>query len=293
MTSTAQRRQGWRWGYLAPAAVIYALFVLYPLGQTIWYSFFEWNGITAATWVGFGNYVEAVTSPRILGSLSHSLVFVVFYALLPIAIGLFLAGIFTRIRVRGMTFFRAVLFVPQVLSTVIVAVSWRWLYAEDGPINAVLRAVGLDSITRAWLGEFDTALPSIGLIGTWVEYGLCMVLFIAGTQKIPAEQFEAARLDGAGAVREFFAVTLPNLRGEIAVAMVLTMTFALRNFDIVWNTTTGGPGNSTSVPSMYIYEGAFITRHVGDAAAIGVLLSLLVLTVTSVILGVVRRKEDA
>lgn len=281
----------WRYAFVLPALVVYAIFVLWPLVQTVQISFYDWNGITLATPVGVQNYVDVLTDPSNRRALSHSIVFVFFYSLLPTAIGLLFAGIMSRIRIYGLTFFRAVLFMPQVLSTVVVAVAWRWMYADQGPINEALRAVGADGIT--WLGSFAFALPAVGLIGTWVMFGLCMVLFIAGVQKIPGELYEAARLDGAGPVREFFTVTLPGLRGEVMVALVFTLTIALRNFDIVWNTTRGGPGESTTVPSVYIYEGAFISRDMGQAAAITVLLTVMILAVTAAIIFSFREKDPA
>lgn len=290
--SGSWRGSSWVYIFIGPALAVYALFVLYPLAQTAWVSLFDWDGITLARWVGFGNYHRALADPAIHRALSHSVVFVAFYALLPTAAGLALAGVFASIQVRGMTFFRAVLFVPQVLATVVVAVSWRWIYAADGPLNSAMGLVGLHGLTRAWLGDFTFALPSIGMIGTWVMYGLCMVLFIAGLQKIPREIYESARIDGAGPVREFRSVTLPGLRGEMLVALIFTVTIALRNFDIVWNTTAGGPGDTTTVPSIYIYQGAFITRDVGYAAAIGVLLTLLILAITAVLSGLFRPQGD-
>lgn len=290
--SVAPRRvELWRYAYLLPALAVYATFVLWPLGKTVQISFYEWDGLTVATPVGLGNYVETLTNPEIIGALAHSLVFVVFYCLLPIAIGLLLAGVMARIRITGLTFFRAVLFLPQILSTVVVAVAWRWLYSDLGPLNALLRMFGFDG--AAWLGHFTYALPAVGLIGTWIMFGLCMVLFIAGVQKIPTELYEAARMDGCGAIREFQTVTLPGLRGEIMVALIFTLTIALRNFDIVWNTTRGGPGESTTVPSVYIYEGAFITRELGQAASISVLLTILILTITAGIIGVFRDRDTA
>lgn len=285
------RNNAWAYGFIAPAVVFYGVFVLWPLVQTIQISFYRWDGVTAATAVGLDNYTRAVTNPQIIQALGHSLVFFLFYALLPIIIGLGFAGIAARTRIRGLTFFRAALFVPQILSTVVVAVAWRWIYDIDGPFNAVLRLVGLESWTRSWLGEFDTALPSVGLIGTWIMYGLCLVLFIAGVQKIPRETFEAARIDGAGPFREFFTVTLPALRGEIMFAMIFTVTIALRNFDIVWNTTSGGPGDRTKVPSVYIYQAAFATRDIGSSAAIGVLLTILILGVTGIIILTMRERD--
>lgn len=277
--------------YLAPAAVFYCLFVLRPLGQTAWVSLFHWDGITLGRWAGLDNYTALLDDPRIPAAMGHSLVFLAFYALLPVAIGLGLAGLISRIKVRGLAFFRAVLFLPQILATVVVAVSWRWVYDIDGPLNAALRAVGLGSLARAWLGDYSTALPAVGVIGSWVMFGLCMVLFLAGVQKIPVELYEAARLDGCGPIREFFTVTLPALRGEISIALVLTITYALRNFDLVWNTTAGGPGSSTTVPSVFIYQGAFLTREVGVASAISICLTAVVLVVTAVIIRLVRGKE--
>ncbi len=288
-TASRHPRAWWRLAFLAPALGWYAVFVLWPLGQTVRISFYDWNGLTTATPVGLGNYRDALTEPRIREALGHSLVFLGFYCLLPIAIGLLLAGVMSRVRIRWLTAFRAVLFVPQVLSAVVVAVAWRWMYAEDGPINSLLAAVGAQR--RTWLGDFTLALPSVGFIGTWVMFGLCMVLFIAGIQKIPVELFESARLDGCGPVREFFVVTLPALRGEIMVAMVFTLTVALRNFDIVWNTTRGGPGSSTTVPSVFIYQGAFVSRELGFAAAVSVLLTVVILSITAVVIGLFRAEE--
>ncbi|MGK5632336.1 carbohydrate ABC transporter permease [Streptomyces sp. URMC 123] len=286
------RRQHWpAYLYLLPGAVFYALFVLRPLLTTAWVSLFDWDGLTLGRWAGWDNYTALLRDPVLRDALAHSLIFIVFYALLPVAVGLALTGLMTRVRVRGLSFFRAVLFVPQVLSPVVIAVSWRWIYDVEGPVNELLRALGPDGLARSWLGDHRTALPAVGLIGTWIMYGLCLVLFLTGAGRVPRELFEAARLDGAGPVREFRAVVLPALRGEIALALVLTVTQALRNFDIVWNTTTGGPGHSTTVPSVFVYQGAFVTRRVGAAAATGIALTVLTLLVCAVILRVTRERS--
>jgi raffinose/stachyose/melibiose transport system permease protein len=183
----------------------------------------------------------------------------------------------SRAPVRGLAAWRTVLFLPQVIALVVVAVMWRMIYAPDGGlINGVLSGIGLGSLTQDWLGSFNLALPAVGLIGTWVMYGLAMVLFTAGVQKIPQSLYDAARVDGAGPVREFFAVTLPGLRAEIAVALTLTTIAALRNFDIVYNTTRGGPGGSTSVPAYVVYTRAFESGQVGSASAVGVCLAAII-----------------
>lgn len=298
MTASRARLRAWArhqyWPaylYLLPGAVVYVLFVLRPLLMTAWISLFDWDGLTLGTWVGPDNYTALLTDPRLREALLHSLVFLFFYALVPVAAGLVLTALMVRVRIRGLGVFRALLFVPQVLSTVVVAVSWRWIYDPDGPLNGLLRAVGLDALARSWLGDNTTALPAVGLIGSWVMYGLCLVLFLAGALRIPRELFEAARLDGAGPVREFRTVIVPALRGETGLALVLTVTQALRNFDIVWNTTAGGPGHSTTVPSVFLYQDAFVSREVGDAAAIGIALTLLTLTVCGLITRVLRERE--
>ncbi len=179
-----------------------------------------------------------------------------------------------------MTFFRTVLFLPQVLALVVVGVTWRSILAPDGLLNDTLRAVGLGTLARPWLRDYDWALPAVGIVGTWVGTGLCMVLFLAGAQRIPRELYKAARLDGAGPIREFLAVTLPGLRPQIAVALTLTIVAGLRNFDLIYITTSGGPGNSTSVPAYEVYHLAFETNQVGSAAAIGVTLTLLIFVLT-------------
>ncbi|MFS8204219.1 carbohydrate ABC transporter permease [Streptomyces sp. CWNU-52B] len=265
--------------YVAPALAFFGVFVLYPIGVSVWYSFYAYDGLTVGTPVGLDNYTAVFTDSQLRAALLHSLLLLFFYAALPVSVGLLLAGAMSRIRVYGLTLFRAVLFVPQILSSVVVAVAWRNLLAEDGPVNAVLRAVGLGRFTTSWLGDFDTALPSIGVVGTWVEYGLCMVLFLSGITAIDRSTYEAARLDGAGAVREFFSVTLPALRPQISIALILTVTFALRNFDLIWNTTRGGPGTSTTVPSLYVYQDAFQNRMLGRASALAVVLTVVILLV--------------
>ena len=267
--------------YLLPAAVVFVAFVLVPLGHAFWLSLFEWDGITAGTWVGLDNYGDVVSDPALRSAFAHALVLIVFYALLPVAIGLLLAGLLARVRVRGLAFFRTILFLPQVIAMVVVAVMWRMIYdPQNGALNEGLRALGLGSLAQSWLGDFDIALPAIGLVGTWVYFGLAMVLLTAGVQKIPPSLYDAARVDGAGMVREFFAVTLPALRGEIAVALTLTTIYALRNFDLVYITTKGGPGEATSVPAFQVYSRAFESGQVGSAAAVGLCLTALIFAIT-------------
>jgi raffinose/stachyose/melibiose transport system permease protein len=286
----------WDWVgllYLAPALAFFAIFVLYPIVISAQTSLYTYDGITPATWAGFDNYIAVFTNPDLTTALAHSLLLLVFYSFIPIAIGLLLAGAMSRIRIYGLTAFRALLFLPQILSSVVIAVAWRGLLAVDGPVNGFLRFAGLGGLATTWLGDFDTALPSIGVIGTWVQYGLCMVLFLSGIATIDKSLYEAARLDGAGPVREFFAITLPALRPQISIALILTITFALRNFDLIWNTTRGGPGTSTTVPSLFVYEDAFQNRQLGLASALAIVLTVIILIVVGIVQFAVRERKDA
>jgi len=277
--------------FILPAFLFYIIFVLYPLADTFYTSFTQWSGIGEKKWVGLENYYNNLNDVKIISSIKHSFILIIFYSFFPIIIGLAIAGIMVRVKVKGIAFYRAILFLPQILSMIVVGIAWRWIYAPKGPLNTGLDFLGLDNWSRAWLGSFDFALPFVGLIGTWVMFGFAMILFIAGVQKIPTELYDAAKVEGAGPFAEFFNVTLPALKGEIIVALVFTVTLALRNFDLIYITTGGGPGTSTMIPSMFIYKKAFQMNQVGSASSLGIMLTLLIFTLISLILITLRDKK--
>lgn len=264
--------------YLLPALVVYGAFMLYPLGRTISYSFYEWSGFGAATFVGLDNYTSLLGDRAFLAAIWHALVLIVFYSLLPLAVGLVLAAVLRRGQVRGLGIYRALIFLPQVIALVVVAVAWRQIYAPGGSLNSLLGIFGVSS-DIGWLGSADFALSAVGIIGFWLETGLVMLLLLAGMMRIPGELYEAARLDGAGPVREFLAVTLPSIRGEIATALVLTIIAALKTFDLVYMTTRGGPGTATTVPAFEVFNRAFNHKQIGSAAAVAVVLTVLVFVI--------------
>ncbi len=280
-----------RWSgllYVAPAFVLYLLFVLLPGLHTMYLSLFHWDGLTQATWAGLSNYRDVAGKPLLRDAVVHAMVLVIFFAFVPIVFGLLLTALLARHRRRGMTAFRVIFFLPQIVPLVAVGITWRWMYTEDGAVNQVLRFFGLSRITRAWLGDFHLALPAVGVIGTWTLTGLCMMLFLSGAQKIDYTLYEAARLDGAGALREFFSVTLPALRGEIRVALTVTTIAALATFDIIYVSTNGAPGNKTTVPGLLVYRLAFSESQVGQASALAVVLTAMILLVVWLIQLIVR-----
>jgi raffinose/stachyose/melibiose transport system permease protein len=266
------------WLYVLPALAMYTVFVLRPLGLTFQYSLYHWNGIGVARWAGLDNYLTVFTDGDLLKIIGNAFVLIIFFSFVPVGLGLLVANLVRRTTGGPFgTVVRTILFLPQVIPLVAAGIAWSWLLSSNGVVNQLLRAVGLGGWARAWLGEFDTALPSVGVIGAWVLLGLCTILLVTGMSKIDPALYEAARIDGAGPIREFFAVTLPSLRQEIGVCLTVTVIAALASFDIVYIATAGGPGLQTTVPGLEIYRLAFAQRQVGLASALAIVLMLLVL----------------
>lgn len=273
------------WCYLFPALLVYLLFTFIPILETFRASFYDWNGFSETqTFIGLNNYVNLLSDPLFLKAISNNLVFIIFYSIFPILIALLLSAILTGKPIPGFSFFRTVFFLPQVISMVVVGVIWRWMFNPvSGPINQFFSLIGLDQLRQAWLGSFKYALPAVGLIGSWVQYGFCMVLFLAGMQRIPLEYYEAASLDGASSFKQFLYITVPGLKSEIGVAMITTMVAALRVFDLIYSTTRGGPGETTLVTGFLIYRSAILNNRIGYGAAIATLLTLIILSLSLLI----------
>ncbi len=279
------------YAYLAPALLAYAAFALVPFLWAAWISFFEWDGVSAGTWTGVSNYVDLFADSQLRASFGNALVLIVFYSVIPVTIALILAGVMSRVRLRGEGVLRAMLFLPQIIAMVVIGTIWRWIYSPGGPLNAILELLGLDRLARPWLGDFTFALPALGVVGTWFMLGLALVLLVAAVQRVPRDLYEAASVDGAGAMRQFYSITLPSIRNEVAVALILTTLGALRNFDLVYVTTQGGPGYSTAVPAFEVYNQAFRLGRVGAASAVGVVLALLIFGISFAITRVAERGD--
>lgn len=268
------------WLYVLPALLMYSLFVLLPLFLSIYFSFFRWNGVGPMTWMGLKNYLTILQFPNLLGSIFNAFKLIIWFSFVPVGLGLIVASVINRVATGNLgAIARTVLFLPQVIPLVAAGIIWGWLLALPGLVNEILNAIGLGFISRAWLGDFTWALPSVGVIGIWVLLGFCTVLLLTGMSKIDPALYESARMDGASWFAEFFNITVPLLRQEIGVCLTVTVINALAAFDIVWVSTAGGPGNATSVPGIQIYILGFSQRSVGLASALAVMLMLLVLIV--------------
>lgn len=281
------------YGLVLPAAGFYIFFVVRPIILSAQFSFYKWNGIGLAEWVGIDNYIEVFNNPKLVGSILNAFELIVYFSFIPVAIALLAANLIRAIATSQLAAVsRTVLFLPQVIPLVAAGIMWSWQLSIDGLVNQFLRLIGLGGITRAWLGDFNTALPAVGVIGAWVLVGLCLVLILAGMTKIDPALYEAARIDGAGAIREFFTITLPGVRQEVAVCVTVTVIAALASFDIIYISTQGGPGDSTLVPGLQIFYLAFYQREIGTASAFAIVLMALVLVVVLPLQRILRGKES-
>ncbi|MFL6071898.1 MAG: carbohydrate ABC transporter permease [Mycobacteriales bacterium] len=266
------------WLFVAPALTFYAVFVLWPICLTVEYSLYRWDGIGPSTWVGLANYRKVFTDRELSGTIVHAFTLILFFSAIPVLLGLVTAATIRRIATsRLAAVARIVVFLPQVIPLVAAGIIWSSLLSSNGLVNQLLSHLGLGTVSRAWLGDFSTALPAVGVIGAWVLLGLCTLLLLAGMSRIDPALYEAARIDGAGPLREFVSITVASLRQEIGVCVTVTVIAALASFDIIYISTQGGPGNSTMVPGLEIYYQAFSERQVGVASALAVVLMALVL----------------
>jgi len=290
----AARRTQLAWGYLLllPAVAFLGALIVEPFVKAVQYSLESWDGIGPARYIGLANYRQLWTDPVERGSLVHLGILFVFYSLIPTAAGLAAAAVVRRGNRRGMGVFRIVFFLPQVIVTVVAAIVWTWILAPSGPatLNGILHALGLGpSVGRPWLGDFGTALVAVGLIAVWLDFGLCFVLFLAGIQRISPDVYEAARIDGAGAVREFVSLTVPLLRREIGAALTISVVAALQSFTLVYQATNGGPGYATMVPGLLVYREGFQLGQVGAASALGIAMTVLIFLLTFGIRSLIER----
>jgi raffinose/stachyose/melibiose transport system permease protein len=290
-----RKRRDWLagWLFLAPAVLFLGALIVYPLLRAFGYSLQNWDGIGVAQWAGFHNYVEILADPIERGSLVNLGILLIFYSLIPTALALVTVNMMRRSKVRGAGFFRVVFFLPQAIVTVVVAIVWTWLLAPSGAgtVNELIHLVGLGGATGTpWLGSFNTALPAVGLIAAWLDFGLCFVLLIPGIQRIPPEMYDAARVDGAGLLTEFFRITVPMLRRDIGAAITITAVAALQSFTLIYQATNGGPGYATMVPGLLVYRDAFQLGAVGSASALGIAMSVLIFALTFGIRALIERR---
>ena len=284
-------------GALVPALVLHAVFVLSPYAQAFWLSLTDWTGVAGqARFVGADNYARLGGDALFLDALRNNAVMLAVVPAVTIAVGLFLASMLHRggPRSRSGRAYQIVYFFPQLLSLVVVAVLWSFVYNPNtGLLNSGLRAVGLGPLARSWLAEPNLALVAVMAVLVWSSVGFYVVLFSAAIDAIPRDLFEAAVLDGAGGWTTFRRVTLPLVRETVQVAFVYLGIAALDAFAVVQVMTVGpgGPDGATEVIGLSLYRNAFTYGKFGYASAMGVALFFATLTLAVFALRSGRRER--
>jgi raffinose/stachyose/melibiose transport system permease protein len=288
--SATRRRAGML--FVLPALLLYLVFMIYPFLQSIYFSFIDWNGADPIKrWVGLANYDELIHDSKFWLSLKHNLIWVVIGTIAPMAVAFLLAVLLQR-RPRGFMLFRTVYFMPQVLSAVVIAIIWGWIYNPIyGVLNKGLDAVGLSALSRGWLGDPNVALYAVLAAAIWAEIGFVFVVFLAGLQGVSRDLLEAATIDGANAWQRFWNVTVPEMANVINVVTALLLIGGFNVFDIIFVMTGGGPANATEVIASYTYKQAFTQNRVGYAATLSLVMTIISLVASVAFIRLRERGE--
>lgn len=271
---------------LLPALLFYIVFVIYPIGRSFYYGFFEWNGLGSPEFIGLSNFKEIFTDPIFFRSFRNTMFIVVASVFGQLPIGLIIAVILTK-KIKGARFFRSAFFMPMVMSTVVVGLLWSTiLNSQAGIINTILENIGLEKFAHDWLGNPKYAMYTVSAVIIWQFIGFYMIIFLAALQNIPEEIMEAADIDGASEVKKLFSITLPMMWDTIMAAVVLCIAGSMRSFDLVFVMTQGGPAHATEIMATYMYNKTFSIYRYGYGSAVSLVICVisLVFIVTSRVL---------
>ncbi len=288
-------RRTWRntavgWSFILPNFLGFALLTLVPVGLLFYLAFTNWNIFGTAEWTGVANFRRLIHDASFWTALGNTLYYAVFHVPLTLAAALGLAVLLNQ-RLRGVAFFRTVAFFPYITSIVAAAQVWNMLFSPQyGPINALLHLFGVSN-PPGWTVSSAWSMPAVIIVGTWREMGYYMLIFLAGLQTIPAQLYEAARLDGANAWQRFRSVTMPSLRATTFFVTVMLTISSFKVFDVILLLTNGGPGQSTLVLSQYIYQLGFVENQFGYASTVSVVLFAICFLITVVQFLVNRRRN--
>ncbi|MCS6993793.1 MAG: sugar ABC transporter permease [Anaerolineales bacterium] len=278
--------------FLLPAVVLFLLFVVYPILQSVYYSLFNWKGFgPAVDFVGLDNFKNILKDRVFLIALRNGLLIIALSLLVQLPLSLLLAVLVGR-DLPGRVFFRTVFFLPYVLSEVIAALMWLFILNPDpdrGFVNAVIVALG--GQPQAWLGNPNLVLIAIFAALTWKYFGYHMLLFMTGLQNIPSEIEEAGRVDGANALQNFFYITLPLLSSTIRTSVYISVLGSLQQFIMVWIMSKGGPVNASETMATYMYRFGFVRFQLGYGSAVAIYMFLLCLIFSLIYLHFTRKPD--
>ncbi len=274
----ALRRQQAYYGvlFIVPGLIIYLVFMIYPLLNTIYLSFTNWTGVAPTKdWVGLSNYARMFGEGVVLKAFFNNVIWVIIGTILPVVIGLFLALILWS-GARGSLLFRTLFFLPFILPLVVVGIVWQWIYHPlFGPINKVLDSVGLDHLSRGWLGDPNTALYAVLVSAIWGTFGFVVVVLLAALQNVDVSTVEAAMLDGANWFQRARHIIIPQIGPQLTMVTAITLIGGFAVFDLIFVMTGGGPGHASEVLATYTYKAAFVQNQAGYGSALAILITVL------------------
>ncbi|MDB4867853.1 MAG: sugar transporter permease [Cohnella sp.] len=279
--------------FIIPTFLFFCVFTIYPVIQALYYSFFDWSGMSQhKTFVGFDNFKQMFQDPIVWKSIGNDYFLVVGKVIGIMIIATFFAVALTRFNFKFAGFFRSIFFIPNVISVVVIGVLWNFIYnPQIGFLNAFLSLFTSEKVSITWLGFTSHTIWMLLPPAIWAGIGFYMILIIAAIQNIPSALYEASDLEGANQWQQFRTITVPLVWEQIKVSIIhITMTTLNGSFIIVWIMTEGGPDNSTQVMGSYMYQMAFRQFHFGFGATIGVLILVLSL-ITTVFLQRLMRQE--
>ncbi|WP_374626613.1 carbohydrate ABC transporter permease [Devosia sp.] len=275
--------------FIAPAMLLFGLFVLWPVGSAFYYAFTHWDGFTAPRWAGLDNFQRAFADAVHLMSYVHVMLYILGTLIFEVSFGLAVAVLLNSDR-RGFALMRGFFFSPVVLSMSAAGVLWAFvLDYRSGLLNSVLKALGAGELAQPWLSQPATALIAIMIVSGWKYAGFYMVIFFAALRRIPRNIYEAATLDGAGPFVQFFQITLPLLRQNVMVAVLLAVTGGFAGFDLFFTMTNGNPFGATEVPATWIMKQAFDKNQLSYGISLTVVLAAVVMAISLVYLRISER----
>lgn len=279
--------------FTVPALIVYLVFFGYPILQSFYIAFFRWSGLSdKKIFVGFDNFIRLFNDEVVWKALRNNMVMYIFGTIFTFTIAIFLATVLVKKDLKESKFYRIVFLFPNVLSVVIVSIIWSFIFSPTmGLLNNTLKMLGLESLTRTWLGDENTVLGALVVPQVWMFTGFFMVLYMAGMKNIPKSMYEAAKIDGASEVRQFFSITIPMLWEIIRTSLVFFVSRAFQStFSLVYVTTSGGPNRASEILATYMYEQGFVNSNFGYATVIGLLLFAVMMVINFILQKITERE---
>ena len=272
--------------FVIPGMLLFFLIAVIPIFQTFGLSFTDWDGVKAFSSIniiGLDNYKTVITGQEFLIALKNNMIWALVSVTVPIAIGLVQAAVIVNSNVKCENLFQLLLFLPQILSSMIMSIMWLAIYdPASGLLNEALKMIGLDSFAQPWLGDKSTAIYALLVMSIWTAYGFNTVIYCTAIRSVDQAMYEAAKIDGANFLQTFFRITIPSISKTTTTLLLLSLIGAFKVFDVVFQMTKGGPGYYTYVMSYYLYQTAFASNKIGLGCSIAVLLTIIVFVVSRV-----------